>query len=358
MGYQTAHRLTLRVDLPTGEYSAPELLIFVRQLEQEVQGLPGVQSAAVTSDLPLGDRQLVGRAYLQQSAAAKPEQGIQVFQHAVTPTFFQTMGIPLASGRVFTPTDDERAPRVAILSRGMTSRLWPTSSPVGQRLRLATLESKNNWVTVVGVVADVRFRSLAQDPEQDFDLYLPFSQTPSPSLGLVVQTPADPTGVIAAMRRTVHGLKPNLALYEVKTLDERVAHEASDSRIGALATSLCAILAIGMAMFGLYGSLAYSASQRSREMGIRLALGAQHSDLIKLGLWEGARVATAGVGAGLVVAFLVAKALRGLLFGISTNDPVILLGVAGLVIAASLLASFLSARRVLRVSPIRAIRES
>lgn len=349
MGYETADRLTLRIDLPAGQYSPAQTVVFGRELEEEVRSVPGVTAAALTSDLPLGDRQTVALAFLAEPGAEK-EAGVKVYRHAVTPGFFRTLGITVLRGRDFGPEDHPEATRTGIVSRGMADRLWPGRDPLGQRLRLTDLGSRFAGVTVVGVVDDVRFRSLAQDPNQESDLYVPFAQAPSASFGLVVQADAGADGVVAGVRKKVDRLQPRLPVYEVATLKERVAHEVVNSRVVAAATSVFSSLALGLAMFGLYGSLAYSASRRSKEMAIRYALGAQRTDLIRLSLSEGLRVAVLGIVLGLGLALLGAKALGGFLFGVKPSDPLVLLGVSLLVTLASLLASYLPARRATRVN--------
>ncbi len=272
---------------------------------------------------------------------------------AVTPHYFRTFRIPIKAGCEFTEQDTDQSPPVAIISETMARTLFgPGVDPLGKRLKLDfRVES---WRSIVGIAGDARYREL-QDIR--FDLYIPFAQWPSAFVNhFAVRTTTEPTALLAAVRREVAAIDPSQAVTRVATMDQLVAANLAQSRFSAMLLNWLSGLALLLAAVGIYGVLAYSVVQRTGEFGVRLALGAQAGDILKLVIGQGMRLIAIGLGLGLAASFALTQLISKLLFGVSATDPLSFAGIALLLTAIALFACWLPARRATHVDPLTALR--
>jgi putative ABC transport system permease protein len=270
----------------------------------------------------------------------------------VSPEYFSTMGIPLRRGRGFTDRDHEQATGVVVVSETMAAKYWPGEDPIGKRITIGY--NNTGPREIVGVAADVKQGNLtdAQGPQ----LYAPFVQVPWPFLAAVVRTTAAPEAAAGALRQVLARLDPEQAAGEIRTLDQYVSRSIATPRFTALLVGSFAALALLLAGFGLYGVMAYSVAQRGREIGIRMALGAQARDVRALVVGQALRMGAAGLAVGLVGALLATRVLESLLFGISASDPITFAAVSAALITVLVVAAYLPARRATRVDPMVALR--
>jgi len=290
-----------------------------------------------------------------QSVAAAQENRVPNFE-AVTPHYFRTFGIPIKAGREFSDQDTDQAPLAAIISETMAKTLFgPGVDPLGKRLRLGTEPTDSpSWRTIIGVAGDARYREL-QDVR--FDLYFPFAQWPSAFVNhFALRTTTEPAALLTTVRREVAAIDSTQAVTRVTTMDQLVSANLAQSRFSALLLNWLSGLALLLAAIGIYGVLAYSVARRTGEFGIRLALGAQPSDILKLVIGQGMRLVAAGLVLGLTASFALTRLIAKLLFGVSASDPLTFTGIALLFTAIAVFACWLPARPATRVDPITALR--
>jgi putative ABC transport system permease protein len=268
-----------------------------------------------------------------------------------SPGYFQLMGIPLFAGRDFTEQDGPKATDVIVLSRGAARKFWGDENPIGKMVHRPTVSSS---YTVIGVVGEVRHTSLNQEFPR---LYFSAATRTAPLMDMVIRTRGQPESVLSAARSRIHGLDPELALSNVRTLEDYVYNNAAQPRLNAALLAVFAAVAVLIAAIGVYGILAYSVNQRTREIGLRIALGAQPSGVLRWIAAQGMLVAATGIGVGLVGAYVLSRVLAILLFEIQPRDSLTFTGVAGLLLMVSLTACLAPARRASRMDPIVALRE-
>jgi putative ABC transport system permease protein len=354
-GFEPDHVLTVRLPLPAQKYPEPEQAAnFHQELLQRIQTLPGVQSASISTDLPLegghsNDFSLEVRPTPQGKAADVAEF------FSVSPEYFRTLGIPLLKGRYLSEQDDANAPPVMVISAAMARRYFPGEEPIGMRLKTGGC-TECDWTTIVGVVGDVKNGAL--NTEDDSAMYCPFVQE---SFGirmmtLIVRTEGDPTSLVAAIRREVNSIDPDLALANVKTMDQLVSESLGQSRYRGVLLGIFAIVALILAAVGIYGVIAYAVNQRTREIGIRIALGAQKRDIFKLVVRQGMILSVIGVVVGVGASLLLTRFLSSLLYGVTSTDPLTFTGVVLLLVTVALLACSIPARRATKVDPMVALR--
>ena len=338
------------IPLVTAGYDAPRAKMFQDELIQRVRALPGIEAAAYARVVPLS-YQSYSSTPIAVDGYEPPANGESTDElyNEVSPDYFATMGIPLISGREFTPADDENAPRVAIVNQTMVARYWRGQNPIGQRLQV-----KGNWVQVVGLVKDSKYYSLEEPPRPFF--YVPLRQYFEIEPDIHIRTTQPLQTIQSALLREVRALDPNLALYEMITLQEQVNRSTSEQLVAVTLVALFGGLALLLASIGLYGVMSYTVSQSTRELGLRMALGAGPANLLRLVLSRGLLLTATGLIVGIALALLLTRLLGNLLFHVSPRDP-LAFGAAFLVMTlASTAACFLPAWRATRTDPMRALR--
>src|SRR6266852_5486566 len=348
-GFDPDHVLLAAFDPFRSGYDESRGREFYRHLVERVRALPGVQSATLARRLPLT---LGGIAFANVTIdgyAPAPEEDMRLNYETVGPQYFQTMRIPLVHGRDFDERDGERAQRVVVINETMARRYWPKGGALGQRLKLT-----GDWLEIVGIAKDVKNRSLSEAP-QPF-LYLPLLQDYRSNMILVARTTIDPEKMFQPVRAEVAALDPKIPIFGVKTFEEHIGISFFLQRMAATLLSIFGLLALSLAAIGLYGVMAYSVSQRTRELGIRVSVGAERRDIFKLILGQGLAISVVGLLAGLVAALAVTRLTARLLYGISATDPVTFIVIALLLLCVTLLACYFPARRATKVDPMIALR--
>ena len=349
-GFSTQGVLTTAVDLLGAGYDTPRAKTFQDELINRVQALPGIDSAALARLTPLGYRSYSSTKIAVDGYQAPPDEQPMVEFNEVGPAYFATMGIPLVSGREFARTDNETAPLVAIVNETMAAQYWPGKNPIGERVQV-----KGRWMQVLGVAKDSKYRSVRETPKSFF--YVPLLQNFSVQAGLNIRTRLAPERMAAALAREVHALDANLAPYEVITLQEQVDRSTSPQQVAVTLLGILGGLALLLATIGLYGVMSYVVSQGNRELGLRMALGAGASDLLRLVMSHGLALTAGGVVLGAVVALGLTRLLGDLLYKVSPRDPLAFGSAFAVLMIASLAACFLPAWRAARTDPARALRD-
>ena len=358
-GFNPAHVLTLRTSLPNQTYAEPAAMVRAyAEVGRRLRESPEVQSAGAVTGLPLAstrgdwDIRIEGRPTDNQRSIAADWQ-------VVTPGYFEAIGTALRAGRTFTDADAANTLPVIVVNETMAKKFWPGISAIGRRL---TMGGNGVWITVVGVVADVHHRGLDLLPRPE--MYRPHTQfryggadAPAvPTMTWVVRTSGDPRAATSYARAAIHAVDASLGISDVATMEQVLADSTSDRRLNMLLFALLGGLAVALATVGVYGVVAYSVTQRTHEIGVRMAIGATPADVVRMVLREGGRLAMVGVASGSVVAVAGAQLIRGLLFEVSATDPLTFAGVAIGVLGVALLASYIPARRATRVDPMIALR--
>jgi len=353
-GFSADHLLTFRIALPDEAYgSGTETARFVDTLIARLQDQPGVLTAAANSRLPFGGSRGANGVAIQGRPAA-PGDLLVVDQREVTPAYFRTMGIRLVRGREFSSRDDARAEGVTVINRTMAARFWPGGNPLDQQVRVAAGDESSSWLRIVGIVDDVRHSSLARQPVPE--MYRPYAQMPLRNFSVALRTVGDPTAVAAAARSVVQALDRSLPIYDVRTMEARIANSVAQTRATASLLLATALLATLLASVAIYGSIWYAVAQRIPEIGVRLALGATPRSICGLVIGRALMLATVGAAAGAALALAVTPLLGTMLFETSAADPATYVGVVGGLLALTAAASVVPARRAMRVSPLAAIR--
>jgi predicted permease len=343
-GYESGHVLTARIDLDKQSYGEDRGRIFQRQLIDGLQARPDIEAAAFAVTLPLND----GRWENPIRRDGDPTR-VQTFQNVVSPRYFDTMSIPLLVGRQFSDRDDDRSPKVAILNQTLARIMWPDGNVVGKRLTF-----KGQTIEVIGVVRDIKGRNLLESPGPIF--YVPLSQSYSSSLVLHVRTRVPPAQVIGALRREVLSIDKDLPVYNVKALDEHVTATLTPQRLLAHLISGFGMLALLLAGIGMYGLLAHLVSERTSEIGLRMALGADRGDVVRLFVTRGMKLALSGVALGLALAAGLTHLIESQLFGVRPLDPLTLTMVPSMLILTAFMACYVPARRAAMGDPKSALR--
>lgn len=363
-GFAPDHLLTARVELSPVRYdSGAKVRAFYERLVERVEALPGVRSAAVVKALPMMQLELGDWSFLREGRYSLPPSQTDwnlAYWQTISPEYFQTMRIPVLQGRGLVPGDRIGVPGVAVVSRTLARQTWPDGDAVGQRILMGGGAVDSVWRTIVGVVGDVRHRGLDAEPRPD--LYLPQAQfpagtgTPLRTLRLVLRTDGDPAGLTGSLRAALAELDPDIPLAEVQTMEQALGSWAAERRLTMLLVAGFAALALALGAVGVYGVMAHLVVQRTREIGIRMALGALPGEILRLVLSQGAWIAGAGISAGLVGALALTRLLAGLLFGVGPADPVTFVATAVALGAVALVASLLPALRAIRTDPTTALR--
>ncbi len=346
--------LTMTFALSSTKYDKPaQQIAFYDRLLQRVRSLPGVVSAGAIDSLPLGNGGSTQPIAVDGQPALAMSEQPEVAVRVVEPGFCETMRIPLLQGRALSIADTADRPSVIVISQSMAKRFWLGENPIGKRLTMSFSPEKSR--EVVGVVGDVKGDGLdVLDPVAT--LYAPLAQQPTPYMSLVVRTSPPPNTLVSAVSGAVHEVDRAQPALDVITMDELVANSLSQQRFNMLLLSAFSGLALLLAAIGIYSVLAYSVRRRMREIGVRMALGAQRSDILRMILGQGTRLALIGTGIGIAAALGLTRLMSSQLFGVTATDPVTFLSVAALIVLVALAACYIPARRATRVDPIIALR--
>ena len=354
-GFNPENLITLELELPQNKYGEKDRqAAFQQQIVQRVGQIPGVQSARAVNYLPFSGNEFNSSLTIEGQPVPNVADRPRAFCRNISPNYFQTMGIPVPQGRPFSDRDNTDAPAVAIINETAARRSWPNEDPLGKRFKLGRPDSKNPWVTIVGIVGGVSHRVLgvASQPE----VYFPFQQNPGPIVTLVVRTTADPKGFTAAVRREVSTLDKDLPVSSIKFMDEILAESVAQPRVYALLLGIFAGLALILAAIGIYGVMSYSVTQRTREIGIRMALGAQPRNVLTLILKQGMLLALVGISIGLIISFALMRVLANQLYGVSTTDLETFAAISILLMSVALISCYIPALRATKVDPLIAVR--
>ncbi|MGH9971006.1 MAG: ABC transporter permease [Pyrinomonadaceae bacterium] len=353
-GFNPDNVLTIRMALPPGKYQQgePRAQAF-NQIIERVKTLPGVESAGAILSLPLGgDTFNVGRSIIREGRPETPEESSNAMYLVVTPDYFRTLQIPLKSGRTFTANDNDQSPKVIIVNETMARLLWPGESPLGRRIKV--WRDEKFLREIVGVVGDTK---PSLDTDAPTQMYVPYAQDATwGTLTLVMRTAGEPTAMAGAVRNEVRSVEKGVPLFNIKTMNDVVATSAAPRRTPMLLLTTYAGMALLLAMLGIYGVTTYYVTQRTHEIGIRIALGAQLGDVLRLVLRRGMLLAVVGVGLGVGGAVLLTRYLTTMLFGVEPVDTLTFAGVSLVLISVALIACYLPARRATKVDPLVALR--
>jgi putative ABC transport system permease protein len=350
LGFDPARVLTMRIALPPTKYGTPlQQITFYNRMLKAVQALPGVQAATISSALPLNPSRRSPMLPEGQPVVPFGQRPILNIQ-TISPDYARVLRVPLLRGREITDHDHADAPGVAIVNEAVVRRYWPNDNPIGKHILLG---QRPQPVEVVGVFSDLKNVTLGDDASPE--LILPFPQLPWPLLNLSVRASEDPRGLISAIRRQVSEVDKDQPLTDVRTMDELVGSASAQPRLTMLLLGVFSATALILAIVGIYGVIAYSVAQRTQELGIRMALGADQGDVLKLVVGHGLGLTLTGIGIGLAGAFALTRLMSSLLYQTSATDPIAFAASALLFTLVALLASYLPARRATRIDPTDAL---
>jgi putative ABC transport system permease protein len=351
-GFDTAEVLTWQMNLPLHLTNNDDRLAFYRDFFARMEALPGVVSVGGTTRVPLGSTSVTTQLQRESQplpAAELPEVRFSRAMH----NYFQAMGIPIRAGRGFDPTDTSTAPPVALINETMASRLFLNQDPIGQRIRIGSIPT-GQWTTIVGVVGDVRHGGLEEEPQPE--MYINYLQGPPVSPFIVMRTASDPALLVDLVRAEIRAIDKNVPLYDVRTMSTLRSEAISARRFVMLTVGAFGVLALGLAAIGVYGVMSLIVSERTREAGVRLALGAKPSRLMGMIVGQAATLGAIGVAIGLLVAVPVALLLQGQLYGIRSIDPATFVTVPAALLLIATLAALVPACKAMRIDPVEALR--
>jgi putative ABC transport system permease protein len=346
--------LTMRVSLPDSKYKEqPQQKAFYGQVLARLSSTPGVKAGMVATNVPFGEGGMSDNFRVE---GIPPQSGEVRFTtiNTVNSEFFRTMNIPLRDGRLFTEQDGPDAPRVVVISGNFARRFWPNGSAIGKHVQSGAENSTKPWATVVGVVGDVRYDW--DDPEDKPTLYFPYQQSPHQFSYIAVRTENDPRALISAVRAGIAAVDANQPVYEIKTLDRVISESVVGLSYVAVVMGALGLIALVLAAMGVYGVMAYAVVERTHEIGVRLALGAQPREILRLVLSRGVVLLALGTAIGLPISYVLARLLASLIFGVGATDAGIFSTGTIFLAAISLAACYIPAYRAMRVDPIVALR--
>ncbi|MHB8653115.1 MAG: ABC transporter permease [Terriglobia bacterium] len=354
-GFDPRNVLTMNVELPDSRYAnETQMIPFENDALQRLAKIPGVRYAGAVFGLPLGDMLIRGDISIEGQPAPPPD--VTPSKSVVSADYFRAAGIRLIKGRYFDDHDTQTSAHVIIINENMARLFWPNQDPIGQRIKPGF--SNDQWCSIVGVVGDVKQSSFAEKPSTA--LYLPYAQAPRSFLmrdiTFVVRTGSAPLKAADQARQAIAAVDPDLPVFDVATMQELVYQSMSEPRFNTVLLGMFAALAFALATVGIYGVMSYTVTQRTHEIGVRMALGAERGDVLRLVVGQGVLLTLIGVGIGLAAAFGLTRFLAGFLFGVQPTDPITYIGVSVLLIGVALAASYIPARRATKVDPMVALR--
>ncbi|MBA3438661.1 MAG: ABC transporter permease [Pyrinomonadaceae bacterium] len=351
-GFVTENLLTMNIEM--SRYKEPQKrAALASQVVEQIEQIPGVQAVGGGTGLPPQTAQR-GTSFEVEGLSALDPSVRSAYFLAITPHYFRALGTPLIGGRSFNERDIETAPKVVIINRSLARRLFPTEDPVGRRIKLVNPDQQPDWRMIVGVVGDIKYAGL--DDPGEAAIYTPFAQTPFYWTYVMVRTTSSPLSVSTAIQKAVSSVDQNLIAARIQPMEQLISASVAQPRFNALLLSIFAGLALVLAAVGIYGVVSYGVAERTREIGIRMALGAREADVLKLVVGQGVVLSIIGVSLGLIGAVAVTRVTTSLLYGVSATDPATFLMVSLLLIGVAALASFIPARRATKVDPMIALR--
>ena len=360
-GFEPSHLLTATLSLPGSSYPDAEARVsFYERLREQLGAIAGVDAAGAADIIPFSNSNSNNAIHAEGWPPLPPGQYYVSETRTATPGFFKAIGLPLLSGRPFSAGDRNPDAPVAVVNEAFAKKFWPGEDSVGKRFKLGTHDSDHPWLTIVGVAGDVR-RGNAGSPFNAKDqavptFYLPHAQAPASNMTFLLRTSTTPESVAPSLRRTVASLDASLPLSQVETMEELMGRSLWPNHMNAMLLSMFAVIALVLAAVGVYGVINYSVTQRTHEIGVRMALGAQPGHVRSLVLWQGLKLASLGVIAGLLCAAGLTRLMTSLLYDVSPGDPLTFAGVAMVLLMVALLASYIPARRATKVEPMEALR--
>jgi putative ABC transport system permease protein len=356
LGFKADHLLTLQIDLRFSKYPGWQAVSFYERLQERLAALPGVKAVSATSDILLSEAPDSGSFTIENRPPTEEE--LELPRTSVQPNYFQTMGIQLIKGRAFTAQDTRDRPKVGIVNEAFVNRYFPNEDPIGKRFTFGGEGPDAQWITIVGVVRDTRRQGL--DKPIRIESWLPhaqgFEQQPSLSMEVALRTTGDPLALSHAAREALRSLDPDLPIIKIHTMEQALSERVALRRWNMLLLGLFALVALILAAVGIYGVMSYAVTQRTHEIGIRMALGARGADVLRMVVWRGMSLTLAGVALGVAAALALSRVMKNLLFNVSATDPATIALVALLLVVIALIASYIPARRATKVDPLRAIR--
>jgi predicted permease len=356
-GFNPQNLITMQLTLPRSKYGEnTQMSAFYGQALERIKALPGVQSAAFGTNLPMTGNNTSASFSVEGLQVAPGESSPHGDPHLVTPDYFQAMQIPLLKGRYFTEQDSKDSLPVTIIDDVLADRYWPDQDPVGKRIagHFDSKAGQLNWRTIVGVVGHVKRYGLDGKVKEQY--YFPEAQRTQPNMALLVRSASDPARLVPSIRDAIHAVDKDQPIYRVMSMEELVSNSVAQKRFSMLLLAIFAGVALLLAAVGIYGVMSYSVTRRTHEIGIRMALGASRADVLKMVVRQGMTLTLIGVGVGLGVAFLVARVMSSLLFGIGSHDPATFIMIPAILTGVALGACFIPARRATRVDPMVALR--
>ncbi len=349
LGFRPENVFLASLDLFPNGYTKETGRAFFNQLRERIASLPGVEAVSLSRRVPLGFGGSSGSSIEVEGYQAAKDENLFANYSQVSPDYFRSMGIKLRSGREFTVQDTATTPLVAVINEAMANRYWPGKDPVGRRFSMG-----GDWFVVIGVVETSKHRQL-NEPPRPF-CYMTLEQSYRPDVTIHVRTARDAAAMTAAVRTIMRSLDPHLPLFNVTTLENHIGAATFSQRLGGSLLAAFGSLALLLAAIGVYGVISFGVNQRTREIGIRMALGARRFEILRMIVGHGSRLMAVGLALGLTAAFFTTKALASLLLGVSASDPATFVGIAVLLAAVSLAAMYIPARRAMRIDPSVALR--
>jgi predicted permease len=367
-GYDPSHVVNFRVSLPrlqpAGAAAAnatrdanpdAKVVVAASDILRTVSRLPSIESASIATDAPLTDSSAIyysAEGQPPMNARARP----RAYFHRVSVDFFHTLHTRLLAGRFFTEDEVHRNANVAIVTQNMVKRFWPGEDPIGKRIKVGGLDSTRPWLTIAGVVSELKYRGLPENPTADPDLFQVFSER-SRDFSVLVRTSLDPAAMLSTVRAALIETEPSILIYDAGTLEDSVGRETARSRFTGWLMAIFAGIALALAMIGVYGVMSYSVSRRTREIGLRMALGAGRSEVLRMVARRGVSLVTLGMLLGTAAALALTRMMATLIYGVSSTDPLTFAGAVGLLAAVAVVACLLPALRATRINPVVALRD-
>jgi putative ABC transport system permease protein len=355
-GFNPRHLLTVELSLPTAKYKEdPQVIQFFDQLQSAIRQQPGVEGATISTDLPLGGDADFLAFSVEGRQLAPTDRTPDAESRVIDPEYFRTLEIPLRRGRLLDNRDTEGVPDAVVINETLARKYFAGQDPLGKRITFGDPQAADaQWYNIVGIVSDVHGTRLNEAPYAQ--LYTSYRQTPRRAFTLIVRTAGQPAVMLTSIREQIWGLDRQQPLYNVRTMDEVLAQAMARPRFNMMLITILAGVALVLAAVGIYGVISYSVTQRTHEIGVRVALGASTRDVLKLVIGQGMLLAGTGLALGLIAAFAVTRVMASLLFSVSATDPLTYFGLAGLLGGIALLACYVPARRATKVNPVTALR--